>query len=249
MEMTQSQPIQVLDADIPDPRWKDLYRFGCIACAAFPAFIIAAVIAYFIWPYSPGFTSVADIFADLQNNRLGGLASLDLSVVIMMPVLILEMLALYAALKRFNESYALIALVLGLVGVILWLVSKPLVEMVYLSNQYAAATSEAERSHYLAAGEALSAISSGTAWMLSQFLISISGGISCMLMLRSHFFSRMTAYIGLAMAVLGVSFWIPGIGPILSLLATIGGVIWYALMARDFYRLGWRQSIPALTLP
>ena len=237
--MTQSQPIQVADAGIPDPHWKDLYRIGCIACAIFPAFIVIAVVAYFLWPYSPGFTDVADIFADLQNNRLGGLVSLDLSVVVLMPVLIFEMLALYAALKQFNESYALIALVIGLIGVVLWLVSKPLVEMVYLSNQYAAATSEAERSHYLAAGEALSAIFSGTAWMLSQFLISISGGISCLLMLRSDFFSRSTAYTGLALAFLGVSFWIPGIGPILSLVATIGGVIWYALMARDFYRLGW----------
>jgi len=237
-----SKFVQNMRVEIPDPRWKDLYRIGCIACAAFPVFIAIAVIAYFIWPYSPGFTSVADIFADLQNNRLGGLVSLDLSVVVLLPVSIFEMLALYAALKRINESYALIALVLGLVGVVLWLMSKPLVEMVYLSNQYAAATSEVEKSHYLAAGEALSAIFTGTAWMLSQFLISISGGISCLLMLRSNLFSRVTAYIGLALTILGVCFWIPRIGPILSLLATISGVIWYALMARDFYRLGWGLS-------
>jgi len=225
-----------------DPRWKDLYRIGFIACAAFPAFILIAVIAYFIWPYSPGSTSVADIFADLQNNRLGGLVSLDLSVVVLMPVMILEVLALYVALKQINESYALIALVLGLMGALLWLVSKPLVEMVALSNLYATATSEAERSQYLAAGETLSAISSGTAWMLSQFLISISGAISGLLMLRCNYFSRATAYMGIALAVFGISFWIPGIGAILSLLGTILGVGWYALMARDFYRLGWRYQ-------
>jgi hypothetical protein len=240
--MSEFAQNQVLGVEIPNTRWKDLYRIGFFACTAFPVFIALAVIAYFIWPYSPGFASVADIFADLQNNRLGGLVSLDLSVVVLLPVSILEMLALYAALKRINESYALIAMVLGLTGVALWLMSKPLVEMVYLSNQYAAATSEAERSLYLAAGEALSAIFSGTAWMLSQFLISISGGISCLLMLRSNLFSRATAYIGLALTILGVCFWIPGIGPILSLLATISGVIWYALMARDFYRLGWGPS-------
>lgn len=228
-----------LNAGTPDPRWKDLYRAGFIACAAFPVFIVLAVVAYFIWPYSPGFSSVAEIFADLQNNRLGGLVSLDLSVVILMPVLVLEMLALYAALKRVNESFSLVALVLGLLGIVLWLASKPLVEMVYLSNQYASATSEAARNHYLAAGEALNAIFSGTAWVLSQFLITISGGISCLLMLRVTFFSRATAYVGLILSVLGISFWIPVIGPALALLSTIGGVVWYALMGRDFYRLGW----------
>ena len=75
--------------------------------------------------------------------------------------------------------------------------------------------------------------------MLSQFLIAISGGISSLLMLRCKYFSRATAYVGLALAILGISFWIPGIGAILSLLGTLGGVIWFALMARDFYRLGW----------
>ena len=104
-----------------DPRWKDLYRVGFVACATFPVFIIIAVVAYFIWPYAPGFTSVQEIFTDLQTNPLGGLVSLDLSVVVLMPVMIFETLAVYAALRSVNESYAFIALVLGLMGVVLWL--------------------------------------------------------------------------------------------------------------------------------
>ena len=137
-----------------DTRWKELFRIGIVACAAFPVFIILAVVAYFNWSYAPGFTTVRNIFTDLQTNPLGGLVSLDLSVVILMPVMIFEIMAVYAALKSVNESYAFIALVLGLMGVVFWLVSKPLVEMVYLSNQYAAAVSEAELNQYLAAGEA-----------------------------------------------------------------------------------------------
>jgi hypothetical protein len=239
--MTDPVQNQNLGVNLLDPRWKELYRLGFMACAAFPVFILVAVIAYFIWPYAPGFTSVAEIFTDLQTNRFGGLVSLDLSVVVLMPVMVFEMLALYVALKCVSESYTLIALVIGLIGVVLWLVSKPLVEMVYLSEQYAAASSEAAKNHYLAAGEALNAIFSGTSWMLSQFFISISGVISCLLMLRTHFFSRSTAYTGLALAIFGISFWIPVIGAILSLLATIGGVVWYILLAKDFYWMGWKQ--------
>jgi hypothetical protein len=43
--------------------------------------------------------------------------------------------------------------------------------------------------------------------------------------------------VGVALAFLGISFWIPEIGAFLSLLSTFGGMIWFALMARDFYRL------------
>jgi hypothetical protein len=240
--MTDPLQNQNLGVNLPDPRWKELYRLGFMACAAFPMFILVAVVAYFIWPYAPGFTSVAEIFTDLQTNRFGGLVSLDLSVVVLMPVMVFEMLALYAALKCVSESYTLIALVIGLIGVVLWLVSKPLVEMVYLSEQYTAASSEAAKNHYLAAGEALNTIFSGTSWMLSQFFISISGVISCLLMLRTQFFSRSTAYTGLALAIFGISFWIPVIGAILSLLATIASVVWYILLAKDFYRMGWKQS-------
>jgi Na+/proline symporter len=75
--------------------------------------IIIFIGAYFIWPYTPGFTSVADIFARLQNDRLAGLISLDLAVPVMLPLLTLQMLALYAVLKQVNESYALIVWSLG----------------------------------------------------------------------------------------------------------------------------------------
>ncbi len=232
---------QITKPETADSRWKDLYRIGAIACSTFPVFILFAMIAYFIWPYAPGNTSVEQIYAELNSNRLGGLVSLDLSVVLLMPVFLFEILAVYAALKDVNESYALIALVFGIMGVVLWITSKPLVEMTYLSDQYAAATSEAAKSYYLAAGEALAAVSSGTAWMVSQVFISISGTISSLLMLRSRFFGKATAYIGLALAILGICFWIPVIGAGLSLLSTIGGVAWYALIARDFYKFSKSQ--------
>lgn len=225
-------------ARVPDPRWKALYRIGFIASIAFPVALLLAVLAFFIWPYAPGTTSVADIFALLQTDRMAGLFSLELSLPILLPIMILIYLALYVALKQVNESYALIALVLGLMGIVLWLTARPLAEMAVLSDQYAAAANDAARSQYLAAGEALHALFNGTAWMLSQFFICISYAISSLLMLRSKFFSKATAYLGIVLALTGLGFAIPVVGPILALLGTVAGVPWYILMARDFYRLG-----------
>ena len=219
--------------------WSDLYKIGCISCLVFIASIVIAVIAYFIWPYTPGLTSVENIFTLLQDNRMGGLISLDILMVLLMPIMIFPILALYAALKSVNESYAIIALVLGLIGNTIIFAGRPVAEMAYLSDQFTTATSESAKAQYLAAGEALHALFNGTAWMASMFLIGISGTINSLLMFRSNVFSKAAAYVGLIVSIGGFGFFFPGIGAILSLTATIGGVVWYLQVARVFYQLGW----------
>lgn len=229
-----------------DSRWRDLYRIGFVACLALPVVLILAVLAFFIWPYAPGSTHVADIFALLQKDRVAGLMSLDLSVPILLPIITLQMLALYATLKGVNESFALIALVSGLMGIMLWLTARPLVEMAYLSDQYATATSDAARSQSLAAGVALNALFNGTSWMLSQFFISISYTISSLLMFQSQLFSKATAWVGIVLGISGLGFFIPGIGVVVSLLGTLGAVPWYLLLARDFFKIGWELQPASL---
>ena len=39
---------------IPDCKWKDFYRIGAVASFLIGAFIIVAIAAFFIWPYSLG---------------------------------------------------------------------------------------------------------------------------------------------------------------------------------------------------
>jgi hypothetical protein len=241
--MNPKQPVPDADCGAPEPKWKDLYRIGFATCAAFPAAIAAAVLTYFIWPYTPGRAAAADIFDALQADRVGGLLSLDLMVPILLPVMVLSTLALYAALKRVNESYALIALAAGLLGAGLWFTARPLAEMVYLSDGFSAAADGAARQRYLAAGEALYSLFSGTNWIASQFLIAVSGLISSLLMLRSRSFSRATAWTGILLSVAGLGFFLPAVGVILLLTGTIAGIVWYILMARDFYRLGWGTPV------
>jgi hypothetical protein len=95
---------------------------------------------------------------------------------------------------------------------------------------------------YLAAGEAFHALFNGTVWMWWNVLTGISYTISSLLMLRSGIFSKATAYVGIVIFVIGIGFWIPGIGLVLSLLGTVGGVVWYLMQAPTFLRLGWGQA-------
>jgi hypothetical protein len=129
MNMSKSKLTQVVDPKIEDKQWRDLYRVGFISSVALPVTLAFAVSAFLIWPYTPGTTTVTNIFAILHSDKLAGLMSLDFSVLILLPILVAQLLALYIALKKVSELYALLALVVGLMGIGLWLAARPLVEM------------------------------------------------------------------------------------------------------------------------
>ena len=239
--MLESRVNPFADTETADPRWKDLYRIGGISSILIAASIIFAIAAFFIWPFKPGTASTEDIFAVLQADRLGGLMSLDLPMLVITLIGCLPLLALYVALKRINESYAVIALVLGLISIVVLIPTRPLAELVLLSESYAGATSAAAKSQYLAAGESLRALFNGTAWMVYTIFGGISTLIFSALMLRTHLFGRITPYVGFVSAISGLAIFIPVIGIPLALLATLGGVIWSILLARTFIRLGWQS--------
>jgi hypothetical protein len=235
--MSKSKLAQVVDVESIDARWKDLYRVGGLASLLVAALIAFAVLAYLIWPYAPGAKSTENILLTLHAQRLSGLIALDALTVPIVLLNILPLLALYAALKRINESYALIALVFGLIAVPMLLAARPLTEMVMLSDKFATATTEALRSQYLAAGEALLEHFSGTAWMVESFCLIVSGLISALLMLRSSVFGKATAYVGIATSLFGFGFILPVIGPLLFLVNTVLSIVFSILVARGLFRL------------
>jgi len=233
--MSPSTPIQVVEP--ADPRWRDLYRLGGIAYIVLAFSTVFAIVAFFIWPYEPGFVPTADVFATLQADKLRGLMSLDLLFILGTLISVLPVLALYAALKQVNASYALVALALGLIAIVALIPARPIAELVTLSDRYANATTDAARNQYLAAGEALLTLFNGTAWIVNIVLASVSGLISCLLMLRSNIFSRATAYFGIALSIMIFLFFIPVVGMFLLLLSTAGGVVFQIVVGLRLVRL------------
>jgi hypothetical protein len=220
-------------------RWKDLYRIGGISSIAVSILVLVAIVAFFIWPYTPLEKTTAEIFSVLQNDLLGGLISLDLLMLIISLINILPTLALYAALREVNESYALIALVLGLIAITTAIPARPLAEMAILSQKYAQAATETERALYLAAGETLRILFDGTAWTVLSLFFAISGLTNSILMVRSDVFDRRIAWMGIVTTGLGLGFFIPAIGLFLLFANTILTIPWYFLLGRAFIRLGW----------
>jgi hypothetical protein len=223
--------------ETPDLLRKDIYRIGGIASLLIAAGVLLAIVAYFIWPYKGNFTSMETIFATLQSDRLGGLISLDISMLLIAPLNILMFLGIYAALKRVNESWALIALMLALMAVVLVILCRPLVELTSLSDKYAVATNPDEKLRYLAAGEVLRSSLDGTAWMMQTIFFMVAGLINCLLMLRTPLFGKATAWLGIVISAVGLGFFLPSIGLLFLFLNTIGSVPWCFLLARDFFKI------------
>ena len=227
-----------MNANRNDPRWKDLYKMAGIAAIVSEIVILLGIVTYFIWPYAPGTKTTESIFLLLQSDPFGGLVSLDLFLFIGNLFSILLFLALYVSLQQVNESYALIALAAGLIGVVLLIPSRPLFELLSLSGRYAAATTDAAKNQYIATGDTLLALFDGTGWFMSTLLGAISLLVSSLLMLRSNVYAKSTAYVGILTNVVVCGFFIPVFGKFLLFLSLPGYMIWYFLLAKRFFQMG-----------
>ncbi len=225
-----------------DPRWRDLYKIAGVAAVISELVILLGFVTYFIWPYTPGKNPTESIFLLLQNDPMGGLVSLDLFLFIGNLFSLMLFLALYISLRQVNESVALIALAIGLIGLILLIPARPILELYNLSKAYALASTEAEKSQLLAAGTSLLAQFDGIGWYMNTLLGGLSLLASSILMLRSTLFSKATAYVGIVTNLILCLFVIPSISIFMLFLCLPGYMIWYFLLARRFFQLGRATS-------
>jgi hypothetical protein len=220
--------------------WKPLYRVGGVAALIIVGIMVAQIIVFIA---SPPPSAVIGYFTLFHTNALLGLLSLDLLYVVDNALVILLYLALYAALRRVSPSFMAIALALGLVGLAAYFASNTALEMLTLSNQYAAATTDAQRSQFVAAGQAMLAIYQGTAFDVYYLLGAAATLIISGVMLRSTIFGKVTAYAGIAAGALML---IPSTAGTLGLYFAFGSLVptalWLILMARRLFHLA--QDVP-----
>ena len=168
--MSQTKRSQVTEAEPGDPRWNWLYKIGGAAALFGVAIIPIQLIVFIAWGQPD---TAIGWFTLFQDNKLAGLLAFELLLIVSVAVGIATTLALYIALRRVDESFMVIALALGLVEAVAFMLARPTFEMLYLSEGYAAATTDAQRAMFLAAGEAMLATFTGTAFNLSINLFSI----------------------------------------------------------------------------
>lgn len=236
MEVASVAPV-----DTAEKVWRPLYVVGGAAAQLSVALIVLAVYVFISWPPP---TTIEKWFALFQQNGFRGLLDLDLLLVTSYVVLIPLYVALYVALRHISQSFMAIALALNLVGAALIVSVNPGVAMLTLSDRYAAATTEAQRTAALAAGQALLANWSGTAFDVGYLLGGIAMLITAVVMLRSTVFNKFTAYTGLAAgALMLIPASIGTVGLILSLVSLVPTVVFLVLVGRTFFQVA---KVPGL---
>ena len=164
----------------------------------------------------------------------------------------LVFLALYVALREADQGFMAIALIFSLLGAGIFLATNNPFSMLSLSNQHAAATTDAERTMLLAAGKAVLTNTSQRVvggFNVGLFLVSVAGLIMSSAMLRSSVFSKATACVGImawALSLLDYLRQIVTQSEIIALLVilphTLLLVVWFVLVGRKLYQLGRPDS-------
>jgi hypothetical protein len=217
---------------------KPLCRIGGAAALIAAALFVIEIIG--VIATGPPPLTVIGWFTLLQHDRLRGLFDLFFLDMVVTALLVPLFLALYAVLRRASPYLMALATILGFVGIALYFASNTAFTMVSLSDHYAAATTGAQRSVLLAAGQAALtglATTQGKGLQVSFALNAIAGLIISVVMLRSTIFSKVTAAVGIVGNVL--EFGVPGVSVPFAVefaIVGIGGVllvIWYIL-------IGWR---------
>lgn len=156
--------------------------------------------------------TVVGYFTLFHKNGLLGLLDLDLLSIADYALFVPMFLALYMALKRASPSFMAIATGLAFVGIATYFSSNTALEMLSLSNHYAAATNEAQKSLIEASGQGMLANYQGTAFDVSYVLLSLAPLIVSVVMLRSKVFGKVTAYVGIQANAVGLGGFFPTIG-------------------------------------
>lgn len=216
--------------------WTSLYKLGGTSALLMVAIVIIQLIVFIIAPQPLDGTAI-DWFMLFQENTLIGLIDFELLMIIYVIISVPIALSLAILLWRVNPSWMAVYLVLSLIGVTCFVAARPAFDMLYLSNGYATAGTDAERAMFMAAGEAKLSTFHGTAFHISYILGSISGLIISLVMLRANIFSKATAYVRIASSAFDFGLYVPGIGIFIAVFSVLLLSAWNIMIARRLFQL------------
>lgn len=236
---------QGIDGETTDSVYSVLYKLGGVAALVVAVLTLGEVIVFAFYP-QPG--TITDWFILFQNNKLIGILDFWGLEVPMYAMFLLIFLALYRALSKASPSWMAIAFSFALVGIGIFFATNNPFSMLSLSNQYAVATTDAQRSTFLAAGRAILTYTNQRAvggFNMSLFLVSVAGLIVSLVMLKSKSFSRLTAYVGILANGLSIADYLRealSSSAMVAMLVILPNalfiMIWSIMVGRRLYHIG-----------
>jgi hypothetical protein len=226
-----------------DNSWTSLYAIGSLLALVYVIMVVIPLVLLFTVPQPPaqGGAAVLDYIA---THKTIYFVELICFVGLSVPALGV-FLAVAVSLKDIHKSLAALGGLMGIVSEVLALAlgSSPQSlsgGLIYLSDQYVAATVEAQRSALSAAAESFlanaNAVSSaGILTALGIFLLSLG-------MVRGGY-HRWVAVLGVVTGVMGMVF--EAIRPLIGALYGLYGIllpVWFVAVGLRLFQLGFRQD-------
>ncbi len=227
----------------PDSSWRGLYRAGAISAVLYVVLNVGALVLLIITPLVPSSGGAATL-QYIASNKTVYLLELVLFVAPSVFAMVV-FLALYMALKHLNKSLAAIGAVFAIVSEAVALAINGSPQslnggLVYLSDQYVAATTAAQHIAYATAAESL--IASTNAVNAAGILFEVGILIISLVMLKGVF-HKGVAYLGIATGAIGIIS--EALRPILGfgyIVFFVLEVIWLIAVGWKLYRLGSSSS-------
>jgi hypothetical protein len=227
--------------------WKSLYKFGGAAALILLVYSLVTMVILVTIGGQP--ETAQEGFTMLQNNRLAGLLRLDVLMILIIPLYYPLFLGLYTALKKVHISNTTLASLLVFAGLTLALATPSAFSWLSLSDKFAASTSETQKTLLLAAGEAILASDMwhGSGAIVGGILLQTGALCMSVVMLQSRNFSKATAYVGIVthgLDLLHILVSLFALQTSFILMAVAGPLylVWFPLLARDFFKLSRRSS-------
>ncbi len=237
-----------------EAQWRRMYSWGAVAAIiALTGTVLDVILGSVTGGNLSALPQTAvDRFAQLQASPLLGLYNLDLLNTVTTLIWIPAYLALYAAQRRASGAYALLALIVFLVGTAIFTTNNSALPMLELSAKYASAATESQKALFAAAGEAMLARGAhGSLGVFIGFLLPIIASlIMSLAMLEGKVFTRATAYVGITgstfmlLYIILVTF-APTIKGMATAFAMPGGLLmiaWMILFARRLAQLARQEG-------
>ena len=238
--MPEAGRVALREAALGDARWHALYRVAAAAALITVVIFLYQIVAYFVWPPP---STVSGHFTLLQAHRWVGLVSLDFLIVVDEVLFIPVCLALYLTLRRVDPSLTLLGTAFCVVSLLCYVIATPALNMLYLSQRHAGATSAAEREQLLAAGQAVLSFWQGTPYQVGYIVGSLGMILVSWVMLSSKSYGKAAGYTGIVANLVAFLLYVPKLGVFLSILSVVGLQVWYVMIARVLWRLAKEDAV------
>jgi len=180
-------------------KWKSLIKAGGVCALIVGTLLIIEMVAY-IATSAPSMADAAGWFSFLHAHRFIGLIDFGILELYALVLFVPIFLALYVSLRRTNESSMAVAAILAFVGIAVNFATSKLFSLLTLSDLFAAASTEAAKSQFLAAGQAtlaLGALGGIGGSVEGGIPLAVSGLIISIIMLQSKVLGRLVGVLGI----------------------------------------------------